>query len=808
MQNEVPELSLVSDDFDRLGLRPNEARPRIIRAAASMTAQRFCGPDSLEANGVHKEALAELSATVYRVLDPRRRDSAIERALLSQPESIPTIVESWLHPKYIRAVRPTPSTSFHSDDLSTVKRDDVFPSPNYRPPSQWELVVQRWVFYARARVVWGMLLLALLLGMLLARQVRTPTLAGLSDPETPTIAKPTELHPPLRTPEARYEQPATSTAEIKASREGKEPGKGDDSEQPKRAREARKAKQGPAGAPIAIEMAEAVADLSAHQPAGGEETTVPPSLGAAEVDSPIDWKVAVDQALNGIFEHASQDFDFDDSIAQDPAMQDEAMTLAPLNYAEDIVPLPEAIVETPQADEPRAAPQVPSSIGSVIFAGEFELADQYLTQWQAEFALTSSRAMEMLCEYLIQLSDHPADANRVLQWSCITAERLLQREEVELATQVFRWTAPALPRADSEDWAEQYKRYGDSMPTIARMQSRAQEITTVRTLDDVQRGEALQVGRYRCFMLRDWAGGLAWLAQSSDPRLSMIAVQEIQWLGAKQPSSAAGLELAEQWMERAQRMRGRMRDSIYLHAEEILDQLGGRDTDDLVALEITRLRKQISEAIGLHVKLVSSLTSERQTNLLDKPTSSPQRGMTPLEQPQDKTSGQDAASVEKAEEQAGMYGHLKVNQQDQRIAILYPTGTELDQEVIDQIVGAFRLAAGRYDLRFEGYFNLVQETHVDYVVGGANADGQQVRLQIGGEDQRLRFSDGQARGTIRLPAGTHVVVWSLTADRSRMPPSSVTFRDVSTAEPLEIRCRPDSGTAEDRFVRLLRETTQ
>lgn len=801
MQNEVPELSLVSDDFDRLGLRPNEARPRIIRAAASMTAQRFCAPDSLEASGVHKEALAELSATVYRVLDPRRRDSAIERALLSQPESIPTMVESWLHPKYISAVRPTPSTSFHPDERSAVKREDFFPSPNYQPPSQWELVVQRWVFYARARVVWGMLLLALLLGMLLARQVRTPTLAGLSDPETPTIAKPIELHPPLKKPEARHEQPETSAEETSPY------GGPNGTRGPGNTEGPRKAKKGPAGDPIAIEIAEAAAPTTADQPAGGEETAVPPSLGAAEVDSPIDWKAALDQALNGIFEHTSQDFDFGDSIALRPGMKDGSMTLAPPDYAEDIVPLPEAIVETPQADELHA-PQVPPSIGSAIFAGEFELADQYLTQWQVEFALSSARAMEMLCEYLMQMTDNQTDANRVLQWSCITAERLLQREEVELATKVFLWTAPALPRAVSEDWIEQYKRYRDSMPTIARMQTRAQKITAVSTLDDVQRGEALQVGRYRCFMLRDWAGGLAWLAQSSDPRLSMIAVREIQWLGAKQPSPAAGLDLAEQWMERAQRMQGRMRESVYLHVEEILDQLGGRDAEDLVALEITRLRKQISEAIGLRVRLVSSIVAERQTNLRDKPTSSPQRGMTPLEQPQDATPGQEAASGREVEEQVGMYGQLKVNQQDQRIAILYPTGTELDQEVIDQIVGAFRVAAGRYDLQFEGYFNLVQETHVDYIVGGANADGQQVRLQIGGEDQRLRFSDGQARGTIRLPAGTHAVVWSLTADRSPMPPSSVTIRDVSTAEPIEVRCRPDSGPADQRFVRLLRETAQ
>ena len=76
-------------DFALLGLKGREARVDVIRGAAARIASRI--PESLE-DSTRVEMLAELAASTYRLLDPRRRKRSLERVQLSMStENEPTL---------------------------------------------------------------------------------------------------------------------------------------------------------------------------------------------------------------------------------------------------------------------------------------------------------------------------------------------------------------------------------------------------------------------------------------------------------------------------------------------------------------------------------------------------------------------------------------------------------------------------------------------------------------------------------------------------------------------------------------------
>lgn len=67
-------------DFALLGLKGREARVDVIRGAAERTASKI--PETLEVSE-RVNMLAELAASTYRLLDPRRRQRSMERVQLS-----------------------------------------------------------------------------------------------------------------------------------------------------------------------------------------------------------------------------------------------------------------------------------------------------------------------------------------------------------------------------------------------------------------------------------------------------------------------------------------------------------------------------------------------------------------------------------------------------------------------------------------------------------------------------------------------------------------------------------------------------
>ena len=113
---------------------------------------------------------------------------------------------------------------------------------------------------------------------------------------------------------------------------------------------------------------------------------------------------------------------------------------------------------------------------------------------------------------------------------------------------------------------------------MVRLRLKANDIVRWADLNEVSASDAAIAGRYRCLYLRDWDGGLKWLASSKDPRLAVLAQSELQLRNG--PASANGTsdakgrasievswsELASRWLGVASRNTGRVAESMRLHA--------------------------------------------------------------------------------------------------------------------------------------------------------------------------------------------------------------------------------------------------
>lgn len=74
-----------NSDFLRLGLRHGESRSVVIRSAIQASAHRLAGNSRARGEQAVDRQLGLLTASAYRLLDPRYRTQSIERIQLSYP---------------------------------------------------------------------------------------------------------------------------------------------------------------------------------------------------------------------------------------------------------------------------------------------------------------------------------------------------------------------------------------------------------------------------------------------------------------------------------------------------------------------------------------------------------------------------------------------------------------------------------------------------------------------------------------------------------------------------------------------------
>lgn len=86
---------LLATDFRRLGLDLSEARVAVIRRAARQAASSLSAASDRDNPSQAEAELARLATSVYRLLDPRRRELLAERIQLLRGEATPVHAAVW-----------------------------------------------------------------------------------------------------------------------------------------------------------------------------------------------------------------------------------------------------------------------------------------------------------------------------------------------------------------------------------------------------------------------------------------------------------------------------------------------------------------------------------------------------------------------------------------------------------------------------------------------------------------------------------------------------------------------------------------
>ncbi|QEG43287.1 hypothetical protein [Roseimaritima ulvae] len=773
------------DDFNSLGIRTNEARPRIIRQAAARKAELLQRQRLATGNGNIDNDVTRLCLTLYKVLDPRRRMTPTERALLSQLEPIPLIESRWVHPRS-RQQPKRPAGQRHGfgavayESLSTGQAN--FPDPDAPLPTQWQLFLERWVIYARQRVIWAALFLALLVGMLLARQLHVRKIASdAAQPRhIPSDSVNTSTAPDLVSPEPVSPEPV-SPEPVSPAPTAPEP----DPELPPLP-------------PVPEEFSQLLADLQAYV----EPFTKPLTESGSDQAMGSDPQTGSDVATgsDSAEEPAAPATDLPPpdttvpvvAMPAEPADPDPPIELPgkPAKPADDALATARQRLLNLLADRPAAVTEagrelavddildmrlgtaqgsadywVISEVAAerLIGLGKFQRAAGLIADLEQQYDIQPPELTQSITTRLAKSAQTLAEHRQLVRWALVCSERFLQSERFDAASEITRTVLPSLGKVNDPALRTQLSTRRDAIVIMRRMSETTQRIMQAHSLDDVSNNDATLVGRYRCLMLRDWSAGLAWLAQASDPRLAQAAASEILWLGKPDSSISEAVELANTWLETGKRLHGRMNDSARLHAYDILtaaaadlpvEQAGGLEAGELQQ-QIETLRKELGDLLP-----GDTATSP---NPAAPPAVAPAAGLAPV----------------------GMGGRLLIDGQDRGAAIRYEPGTVIDQNTITKILRALGQPVAPAVLEFQGTLRLEKATTVQIVAAGPPAGNGGQLVRVNRQAQALVASVRGESVTLDLPAGLHHLFWRV--DTKQLNQGFFFVVDVQTEQRLPVQ---------------------
>jgi len=798
---------IAGDDFHRLGIRINEARPRIIRQAATRQAELL----SQQFAGVHSPTfqveLATLCVTIYTVLDPRRRLSATERAMLSQTDVIPLIEPQWVHPKSRSQQGPRNRNGFGAipyESLST--GESIFPNPDAVPPTQWQLLLERWVIYARQRVVWAALFLALLVGMLLAKQLHSIQTATVAPP-TENVARPPNIPSPAN---ATTDTPAdasssSSSPAIAANEHNPEVEPAREREPESGIMQASEPMVEPAMPvePLTEIPAEPLAEvpdwIAQWQPAFEElllprgELTPPAGLSApeqpsAETDSPAMERVASGDDGNEV------------------PLPNETMPVP----SETVLAEPERseTADTPKtlpmddADAAQALDEPPRRPAAMPSKAERNVARQSLLAQLETFPNPAtdrgrSRAIDAVLALRETAPAGSADAWVMAEWAAEQSiflgqfdnawqhiEALRSEYESSAATVILAITEQAAADADNLVKQRRLAQWALLRSEVAMQSEQFEEATElVRAVLPAQ-GELSDADlKARLAQRRDAIVIMNRMAESTRAILTAHTLDDVSandstvvgryrclmlrdwqaglaWLAqGSDPRLAQAASREIMWrsgdarsVDEAQQIA-----TIWLETGE---RLRGRMSDSARQHGYNLLREAATTATGLAELELKKRLEKLEADFpewLTKPSAAPVS--TTSLPPPNNDQPQPPESI------IGMLGRLKVDGRDLGVAIRYEPGTAITQPVINQIFQTLKQPVpASFELEFAGTLTLQAPTTVRLIATGPPPTQGQQSVRVNGGLQTLRPAVRGASIAIDLPAGPHQVEWQLSAN--------------------------------------------
>jgi hypothetical protein len=142
----------------------------------------------------------------------------------------------------------------------------------------------------------------------------------------------------------------------------------------------------------------------------------------------------------------------------------------------------------------------------------------------------------------------------------------------------------------------------DLQKAVRERRRQAFEYTTAREKlvafpDDAEAAEI--VGRYLCFVKRDWPAGLAMLARGRDEGLRNIATREVALSKEPQVAATDRLKLANEWWKLSEAADGfpaEQAEALKTHASGIYRDIAGKLTDPIDAALARKRSKTAADA--------------------------------------------------------------------------------------------------------------------------------------------------------------------------------------------------------------------
>lgn len=421
----------------------------------------------------------------------------------------------------------------------------------------------------------------------------------------------------------------------------------------------------------------------------------------------------------------------------------------------------------------------------------------------------------------IDASDHvtlPEDLNQFFTAGFGLIETLIKHEALDQASEVLtqiqqRGDQFSIAQEGNSDSGENdlqtlitsYRKslkYADRISTTAQRVVRLHgEIESIPA--DVSGGSSL--GRYYCLVLGDWCQGLRFMAKTSDPRLAALAKSELDLLTVDPflTDPVAWSQIADQCLLAADRLSGRAANQVRLHAIELLEQSSRRATA-VAKIEARQRTEVILQQLPLHLTLDQE-AADANTVI---PNSVPNSGavaataeVKSANQPVSKQETIDSGGPEQVND--WLVGRINISDEDLGVRLRYQLDVAINQPMLESIERQLRRPLKDAVIEFRGDFNCKEDQWVILALSPPS-DTLIESVFVNGEPIQLDPIDHSAR--LQMRAGEHSLRWQITLTDTQST-LSCSLRDAQSGQRLELTTSPkqvDSASTGDMSVSVMR----
>ncbi len=543
-----PTFTLTSDlnveDFRRLGVRPNELRLAVIRRAAARTT-RTIAQQQLQAPSQHLAIqLGRVATSAYRLLDPRKRPDAYQRAHLGRilPNTLSGVAQ----------------TNFLNNQLATIDRrstadvqsisgnellDDCMPSFETGAPSGF---VRRnlddiWLTKLVDDDLRDSTPFSRRLGRLRRRLMHPWIWFSISGLMVGTFLGLTTLGPNLKN--STFRLASRDDAQVRSA--------------PISALDLASSTE-PDSFPVASVHPVTVAN-------GSIMAAVPTSAAAVEsaaTNDPVPPIESEPEKGTGASWIASYEVLRKEWLATLETAKSELEARAELETnMRSSQPAPDGHLE-----------QQLAIARTMWIKDSIDEVRDFLLPLSLQYELVIN---EVLASTFVAALSNPQNASvdsRMMSVGLTLCDLLLMEESFVESDDVASALIVAADVSDDKQTRDAATRFIESSQQMNQLRQSISQVTSVSgdvnkvSLDDVEAGS---LGRYHCLLLRRWnPESLSWLTHSSDYRIAGVARQELA-LGSSSTCDEVA-KIAQRWNGAAQRASGRSSESIRLHAIDLM----------------------------------------------------------------------------------------------------------------------------------------------------------------------------------------------------------------------------------------------